>query len=149
MKIRIVPLVLAALFAFQSCLVEDMRAPQFVFEVSDVTVPADVTAPYGTLVRRVTALVPVRCTENWSAVIVDAKAAPWLSIAAQQGANPGGADVTGNLLLSCAFNEDYTPRSASLRVVSASGQTREVKVTQEAKSDRVTIGGETEFTLSA
>ena len=149
MKIRIVPLVLAALFAFQSCLVEDMRAPQFVFEVSDVTVPADVTAPYGTLVRRVTALVPVRCTENWSAVIVDAKAAPWLSIAAQQGANPGGADVTGNLLLSCAFNEDYTPRSASLRVVSASGQTREVKVTQEAKSDRVSIDGETEFTLSA
>lgn len=149
MRIRIVPLVLAALFAFQSCLVEDMRAPQFVFEVSDVTVPADVTAPYGTLVRRVTALVPVRCTENWSAVIVDAKAAPWLSIAAQQGANPLGADVSGKIELSCDFNDDYAPRSASLRVVSASGQTREVKVTQEAKSDRVTIDGETEFTLSA
>ena len=68
MRIRIVPLVLAALFAFQSCLVEDMHAPKFVFEVSDVTVPADVTAPYGTLVRRVTAQVPVRCTENWSAL---------------------------------------------------------------------------------
>ena len=149
MKIRIVPLLLAALFAFQSCLVEDMRAPQFVFEVSDVSVPADVTAPYGTLVRRVTALVPVRCTENWSAVIVDAKAAPWLSITAQQGANPGGADVTGNLSLSCAFNEDYTPRSARLQLVSASGEKREVKVTQEAKSDRVSIDGETEFTLSA
>lgn len=149
MRIRIVPLVLAALCAFQSCLVEDMRAPQFVFEVSDVTVPADVTAPYGTLVRRVTALVPVRCTENWSAVIVEAKAAPWLSIAAQQGANPGGADVTGNLSLSCDFNDDYAPRSARLQLVSASGEKREVKVTQEAKSDRVSIDGETEFTLSA
>ncbi len=149
MKIRIVPLVLAALFAFQSCLVEDMRAPQFVFEVSDVTVPADVTAPYGTLVRRVTAQVPVRCTENWSASIVDAEAAPWLSITAQQGANPLGADVSGKLELSCDFNDDYAPRSAKLRLVSASGEKREVKVTQEAKSDRVTIDGETEFTLSA
>ena len=54
MKFRIVPLVLAALCAFQACLVENMRAPQFVFEVSDVTVPADATAPYGTGVRTVT-----------------------------------------------------------------------------------------------
>jgi hypothetical protein len=149
MKFRIVPLVLAALCAFQACLVENMRAPQFVFEVSDVTVPADATAPYGTGVRTVTALVPVRCTENWSAIIVDAETAPWLSIASQDGSNPVGADVTGNLVLSCAFNDDYAKRIATLRLVTVSGETRDVTVTQEAKSDRVAIDGETAFTLSA
>ena len=149
MKFRIVPLVLASLCAFQSCLVEDMHAPQFVFEVSDVTVPADEITPYGKGVRTVTALVPVRCTENWSATIVDADAAPWLSIASQDGSNPVGADVTGNIALSCAFNDDYAQRSASLRLVTVSGQTREVTVTQEAKSDRVSIDGETIYSLSA
>lgn len=149
MKFRIVPLVVAALCAIPSCLVEEMRAPQFVFEVSDVTVPADTVAHYGMGVRTVTALVPVRCTENWSAVIVNPDAAPWLSIAAQQGSNPIGADVTGHLTLTCAFNEDYVRRSATLRLVTASGQKREVTVTQEAKSDRVAIDGETAFTLSA
>lgn len=149
MKFRIVPLVVAALCAIPSCLVEEMRAPQFVFEVSDVTVPADTVAHFGMGVRTVTALVPVRCTENWSAVIVNPDAAPWLSIAAQQGSNPIGADVTGHLTLTCAFNEDYVRRSATLRLVTASGQKREVTVTQEAKSDRVAIDGETAFTLSA
>lgn len=149
MKFRIVPLVLIALCVFQSCLVEDMRSQQSVFEVSDVTVPADIAAPYGTGVRTVTALLPVRCTENWSASIVDAEAAPWLSIASQDGSNPTGADVTGQLVLSCAFNDDYAHRSAILRLVTASGQKRDVTVTQEAKSDRVSIDGETAFTLSA
>ena len=149
MKFRIVPLVVAALCAIPSCLVEEMRAPQFVFEVSDVTVPADTVAHFGMGVRTVTALVPVRCTENWSAVIVNPDAAPWLSIAAQQGSNPIGADVTGHLTLTCAFNEDYVRRSATLRLVTVSGQKREVTVTQEAKSDRVAIDGETAFTLSA
>ena len=149
MKFRIIPLVLVVLCAFQSCLVENMRAPEFVFEVSDVTVPADATVPYGTGVRTVTALLPVRCTENWSAVIVNAEDAPWLSIASQEGSNPVGADVTGNIVLSCAFNDDYAPRSATLRLVTVSGETRDVTVTQEAKSDRVAIDGETAFTLSA
>lgn len=149
MKFRIVPLVVAALCAIPSCLVEEMRAPQFVFEVSDVTVPADTVAHFGMGVRTLTALVPVRCTENWSAVIVNPDAAPWLSIAAQQGSNPIGADVTGHLTLTCAFNEDYVRRSVTLRLVTASGQKREVTVTQEAKSDRVAIDGETAFTLSA
>ncbi len=147
MKFRLVPLVLAALFAFQSCLIEDVRAPQFVFEVSDVTVPADVTAPYGTDVRTVTALVPVRCTENWSASIVDETS--WLLIAAQDGSNPVGADVTGNLTLSCDFNEEYAARSAKVRVVSASGQTREFTVTQSAKEDRISVDGEQAYSLSA
>ena len=149
MKFRFAPLVLAAALFVQSCLVEDMRAPQFVFEVSDVTVPADEVAPFGKGEQSVKADVPVRCTENWSAAIVDAEASPWLSIVAQEGSNPTGADVTGNIALSCTFNDEYAQRSATLRLVTASGQTREVTVTQEAKSDRVSIDGETIYSLAA
>lgn len=149
MKLRLVPLVLAAVFALQSCLTEDMRSPQFVFEVSDVTVDADVEAPYGTDVRSVTALVPVRCSENWSALIVEPLAASWLSIDAQDGANPVGADMTGNLTLSCDFNEEYEARSAALLFVSASGETRQITVTQLAREDRISVDGKLDYSLSA
>ncbi len=149
MKFRIVPLVLAALCAFQSCLVEDMCAPQFVFEVSDVTVPADEVAPFGKGGLSVKAVVPVRCTESWSAVVVDADEAPWLSIAAQDGNNPAGSDVTGLLHLVCALNEVYAPRQATVRLQSRSRAQREIIVTQQAKTDRIALDCESAYTLPA
>ena len=149
MKIRIVPLVLASLCAFQSCLVEDMHAPQFVFEVSDVTVPADEVAPFGKGDQSVKADVPVRCTENWSAAVIDADAAPWLIIAAQDGYNPAGADVTGLLRLECAVNEAYVPRQATVRLLSKSGEQRYILVTQLSKTDRISLDSESAYTLPA
>ena len=149
MKLRFVPLVLAAALFVQSCLVEDMRAPQLVFEVSDVTVPADEVAPLGKGDVSVKADVPVRCTESWSAVVVDADEAPWLSIAAQDGNNPAGVDVTGLLRLECAVNEAYVQRQATVRLLSRSGEQRNILVTQLAKTDRISLDSKSDYTLPA
>ncbi|MBQ7270022.1 MAG: hypothetical protein IJS62_09290 [Bacteroidales bacterium] len=149
MKFRFVPLVLAVALSVQSCLTEDMRAPQFVFEVEDVTVPADEVAPFGKGSLSVKTGVPVRCTENWSAFVVNPDEAPWLKIAAQDGNNPAGADVTGTLRLECAVNEAYAARQATLRLLSRSGQLREINVTQLAKTDRIALDGESAYSLPA
>ena len=149
MKYRFVPLVLAVVLSVQSCLVEDLRAPEFVFEVADVTVPADEVAPFGKGGLSVKADVPVRCTENWSASVLDADAAPWLIIASQDGSNPAGADVTGLLRLECAVNEVYAARQATIRLLSRSGEQRDICVTQLAKTDRISLDSESAYTLSA
>lgn len=149
MKFRWISLVLAAALCVPSCLTEDMRAPQFVFEVADVTVPADEVAPFGKGELCVKTDVPVRCTENWSATVVDADDAPWLQIAAQDGDNPAGADVTGLLRLECALNEAYAPRQATVRLLTSSGAQREITVTQLAKADRIALDCESAYTLPA
>jgi len=149
MKHRFLLLALAAVFAVQSCLVKDMRAPQTLFEVSDVTVPADSMASYGTGTLTVTAIVPVRSTESWSARVVDADLVPWLEIVSCDCANPAKADITGKLILTCDNNDEYASRSAKIRFVTESGRTGEITLTQKAKHNRIAIDGETSCTLKA
>lgn len=149
MKLRLIPLVLAATVIFQSCLVDDMRAKKNIFEVVDVTVPADTVSAYGKGTGYVTISVPVRSTESWSAGILDADSAPWLEIASGDFANPSGADVTEMLELQCAFNDGYSQRSARLHFVTASGQTRDINVVQRAKANRISIDGETSYSMDA
>lgn len=149
MKLRLIPLVLAATVIFQSCLVDDMSAKKNIFEVVDVTVPADTVSAYGKGTGYVTVSVPVRSTESWSAGILDADSAPWLEIVSCDFANPSGADVTEMLELQCAFNDGYSQRSAQLRFVTVSGQTRDINVIQKAKANRISIDGETSYSMDA
>ena len=149
MKLRFAILVIAASLAMQSCFDQDMHAPDAVFEVSDVLVPADTLQGFGKGTGTVTAIVPVRSTARWSASIVNADSFPWLRIVSQDGFNPAGADITGTVRLSCADNPDAAPRSATMRFVTAGGAVRDITVTQRAKTGHIAIDGKTSYDLEA
>lgn len=149
MKFRNVLMVLAVVLAIQGCLSPSMRSPQFFFDAEDVTVPADSMSSYGTGGGTVSVSVPVRCTQSWSASLVNADAAEWLEIANPYCVNPAGADMTTAMKLVCENNDSYSSRSAIIRFVLAGGDSQEIRVTQSPKVNRIVIDGETSCMFKA